>query len=156
MDEEMTHARPGNAVMMDRICELFLIQVLRHLMRSDGTSAGFIAALDDAYVGRALHHIHTEPSKAWNLEALAREAGLSRSAFAARFNQLVGMPPMSYLTMWRMQKARALLRNPYKLIAEIAREVGYSSDVALIRAFQRHFGKSPKTVRRELAARRDP
>ena len=85
-----------------------------------------------------------------NLDNLAAIAGLSRSAFANRFHTLVGMPPKAYLTMWRMQRARTLLRNPYKLLSQIADEVGYSSDVALIRAFQRHFGKSPKQMRREL------
>lgn len=151
MEDEMDAPRPGTAVMMDRICELFLIQLLRHLLDEESQAAGFVTALDDAYLSRALEKIHQQPAYPWSLEELAKAAGISRSAFASRFNQIVGIPPKAYLTMWRMQKARALLRNPYKLLAEIAREVGYSSDVALIRAFQRHFGKSPKAMRRELA-----
>jgi AraC family transcriptional activator of mtrCDE len=113
--------------------------------------AGFVAALGDAHISRALARIHLEPAQAWGLDNLAEIAGLSRSAFATRFNRLVGMPPKSYLTMWRMQKARSLLRNPYTLLAQIAEQVGYASDVALIRAFQRHFGASPKQMRRQLA-----
>ena len=91
------------------------------------------------------------PATAWTLEDLADIAGLSRSAFAKRFHELVGVPPKTYLTMWRMQKARELLRNPYKLLEQIAAEVGYSSDVALIRAFQRQYGMSPAAMRRELS-----
>ncbi len=151
MDDEMVHARPGIAVMMDRVCELFLIQLLRHLLETDGPAAGFVAALDDPHISRVLKEIHGAPAYPWGLDNLAAVAGLSRSAFATRFNKLVGMPPKTYLTTWRMQKARSLLRNPYKLLGQIAQEVGYSSDVALIRALQRHFGKSPKTMRSELA-----
>ena len=150
MDDEMVHARPGSSVAMDRICELFLVQVLRHLIDDPTQIAGFVAALDDLHINRALAAIHQHAAKPWSLDELAGVAGLSRSAFANRFHTLVGMPPKAYLTMWRMQKARALLRNPFKLLGQIADEVGYSSDVALIRAFQRHFGKSPKEVRREL------
>ena len=151
MATEMAEGRPGNAVMMDRLCELFLIQILRHLSHFEGQTAGFIAALDDRYISRALQLIHQRPAEPWDLASLASAAGLSRSAFANRFHTLVGVPPKAYLTMWRMQKARALMRNPYNLLNYIAKEVGYSSDVALIRAFQRHFGKSPKEMRRELA-----
>lgn len=151
MDDEIVHGRPGNAVMMDRLCELFLIQVLRHLSDTAGQMAGFIAALDDIYINRTLERIHRQPAESWDLDSLANVAGLSRSAFANRFHKLVGSPPKTYLTMWRMQRARTLLRNPSKLLAQIASDVGYSSDVALIRAFQRHFGKSPKQMRRELA-----
>ncbi|MEM7543512.1 MAG: AraC family transcriptional regulator [Pseudomonadota bacterium] len=151
MDRELVGALPGNAAMMDRLCELFLIQVLRYLADHEGHAAGFIAALDDKPINRALRLIHTDPARPWDLQSLASAAGLSRSAFASRFHELVGVPPKAYLTMWRMQKARSLLRNPYKLLGQIAGDVGYSSDVALIRAFQRHFGKSPKEMRRELA-----
>lgn len=151
MDGEIVDGHPGAIAMMDRICELFLIQILRHLLKHAGESAGFVAALDDVHINKALQNIHAAPGQAWNLENLADLAGLSRSAFAKRFHDLVGIPPKAYLTMWRMQKARSLLRNPYKLLEQIAVEVGYSSDVALIRAFQRHFGMSPTEMRRELA-----
>ena len=151
MDTELLLQRPGSAVMMDRVCELFLIQILRHLLDTDAQAAGFIEALDDAAISRVLQRIHQQPAQSWSLDSLADIAGLSRSAFAGRFHQLVGIPPKACLTMWRMQKARALLRNPYKLLSQIAREVGYSSDVALIRAFQRHYGKSPNAMRRELS-----
>ena len=151
MDGEIVDGHPGAIAMMDRICELLLIQILRHLLKHAGDSAGFVAALDDVHINKALKSIHHEPAFSWNLENLADVAGLSRSAFAKRFHDLVGIPPKTYLTMWRMQKARSLLRNPYKLLEQIASEVGYSSDVALIRAFQRQFGISPTEMRRELA-----
>lgn len=151
MDGELTSEQPGGSAMMDRLCELFLIQMLRHLLKHSGDAAGFIAALDDLHINKALQCIHAQPAEPWNLENLADIAGLSRSAFAKRFHDLVGVPPKTYLTMWRMQKARALLRNPYKLLEQVASEVGYSSDVALIRAFQRQYGMSPTVMRRRLA-----
>lgn len=150
MNGELEESQSGSLAMMDRVCELFLIQILRHLLVHEGESAGFVAALDDFHVNKALEKIHEAPAAAWTLEDLADVAGLSRSAFAKRFHDLVGVPPKTYLTMWRMQKARTLLRNPYKLLEQIAAEVGYSSDVALIRAFQRQYGMSPAAMRREL------
>ena len=151
MNWELQESQSGSLAMMDRVCELFLIQILRHLLMRDGDAAGFVAALDDVHVNKALERIHAAPATAWTLEDLADIAGLSRSAFAKRFHELVGVPPKTYLTMWRMQKARELLRNPYKLLEQIAAEVGYSSDVALIRAFQRQYGMSPAAMRRELS-----
>ena len=151
METELVHEQPGSNAIMDRLCELFLIQLLRHLLKFAGDSAGFVAALDDAHINKALERIHQQPAAPWNLENLAEVAGLSRSAFAKRFHVLVGVPPKSYLTMWRMQKARTLLQNPYKLLEQIAAEVGYASDVALIRAFQRQYGMSPTEMRRKLA-----
>lgn len=155
MDEEIVHNRLGSSVAIDRVCEVFLIQLLRYLIDDPEQISGFVAALDDKPVNRALSCIHQQPSEPWDLHKLAAAAGLSRSAFVNRFTSLVGMPPKAYLTMWRMQQARKLLRNPYKLLGQIASEVGYASDVALIRAFQRHFGKSPKEMRRELSTETD-
>ena len=150
MDEELIKGDPGTEIMVDRLCELFLIQVLRKISASDDHSFAFVQALEDRVIGRALEMIHGHPEKGWNVENMASATGLSRSAFAKRFHHLTGMPPKAYLTMWRMHRVKALLRNPYNLLGQIAAEVGYSSDVALIRAFQRFFGKSPKQMRLEI------
>ena len=150
MDEELIKGDPGTEIMVDRLCELFLIQVLRKISASDDHSFAFVQALEDRVIGRALELIHSHPEKGWNIENMASATGLSRSAFAKRFHHLTGMPPKAYLTMWRMHRVKALLRNPYNLLGQIATEVGYSSDVALIRAFQRFFGKSPKQMRLEI------
>lgn len=150
MDAELAEGQSGSNAMMDKVCELFVVQSLRHLAKHDARSAHFVVALDDPPVNRALQQIHAAPAEPWKLEDLANIAGLSRSAFAKRFHELVGIPPKAYITMWRMQKARTLLENPYKFLDQIATEVGYSSDVALIRAFQRHFGVSPTEMRKTL------
>ena len=150
MEEELISHRPGSSVVVDRLCELFLIQVLRNLKVIDPHPVTFVTALDDPHISKALELIHTAYFKNLTLEEMAQAAGLSRSAFAKRFHVLVGYPPKTYLTTWRMHKAKGLLGNPYMLLNQIAIKVGYSSDIAFIRAFKRFFGKSPKHVRNEI------
>lgn len=152
MEEELLNSRPGAKVIVDRLCELFLIQILRNLKSIGKQPVSFVAALDDPYIRQALELIHADYQLNITLEKLAESVGLSRSAFAKRFHVLVGCPPMTYLTMWRMNKAKGLLSNPCLLLGQIATQVGYSSDVAFIRAFKRFFGKTPKDVRMETAA----
>jgi AraC-like DNA-binding protein len=100
----------------------------------------------------ALKMIHSKPEKKWKLESIAKEIGMSRSAFAARFKILVGETPMEYITRWRMTKARELLKNPQKPLTVIAEEVGYTSDAAFSRAFKRVFKYNPGFMRRTLIA----
>ena len=99
--------------------------------------------LADPHVGRALALIHHNPSAPWSAEALAREVALSRSAFVDRFTTLVGMPPIRYLTVWRLQTAKLNLRETRTTIAQLAQSVGYESEEAFSRAFKREFGQPP-------------
>jgi AraC-like DNA-binding protein len=93
--------------------------------------------------------LHARPSEEWTAESLAREVGLSRSAFAERFVSLVGQPPMQYLALWRMHIAAQRLREGRGSVAQIGFEIGYDSEAAFSRAFKRQFGTSPATWRKQ-------
>jgi AraC-like DNA-binding protein len=100
-------------------------------------------------VGAAIAKLHAEPARAWTIESLAKEVGMSRSILAERFTSLVGIPPIEYLTDWRMQLAASMLRDGATSLARIAESVGYGSEAALSRAFKRSVGVSPSAFRRE-------
>ncbi len=147
---EVNSANPGSDVIIDRLAEVLFIQVLRSYMRQNDVTQGFFAALKDKQINTALKMIHSVPEKKWKLESIAKEIGMSRSAFASRFKILVGETPMEYITRWRMTKARELLKNPQKPLTVIAEEVGYTSDAAFSRAFKRVFKYNPGFMRRTL------
>jgi len=105
--------------------------------------SGWLAGLSDEVVARALSVLHERPSYAWTLDQLAKEVATSRSVLADRFTTLVGVPPMQYLTQWRMQLAAELLTTTSASLGEIAARVGYGSETALSRAFKRQVGVSP-------------
>ncbi len=145
---ESTARRPGTAAVVDRLAEALLIQVLRaHLDRLD-RPAGFLAALGDPPLARALHHLHQEPGRGWTLDELARSAGMSRSHLAARFRETVGTTPIRYLNSWRMARAKDLLRATEQTIAQVAEHTGYQSEFAFAKAFKRYFGVTPGAARR--------
>jgi AraC-like DNA-binding protein len=105
--------------------------------------------LRDPLVGRALALLHARPTEEWTAESLAREVGMSRSAFAERFSSLVGQPPMQYLALWRMHMAAQHLREGRGSVAQIGFGIGYDSEAAFSRAFKRQFGASPGTWRKQ-------
>jgi len=105
--------------------------------------AGWLKGVADPQIGRALAAIHRNVGSHWSADSLAREASMSRSAFVERFTTLIGMPPIRYLTLWRLQAARRSLQETRKSIAQLAAEVGYGSEEAFSRAFKREFGLSP-------------
>ena len=113
------------------------------------------AALDDGPVGAALRAMHRQPAKAWSVAELAAIAGLSRAAFARRFAELVGEPPLTYLTNWRIKLARELLREPSITLAQVASEVGYANEYAFSAAFKRHAGDPPGRWRARQGAHRE-
>lgn len=145
---EASQPGPGNRAMLGRLSELLFMEVLRWQITyiSDGRS-GWLAGLNDPHVGRALALMHADPSRVWTVEALAQEAGISRSALAKRFVELIGESPIQYLAGWRMQLARRLLRETNAGIAELAARVGYESEAAFSRAFRREVGVPPATWR---------
>lgn len=140
---------PGSHAMLARLSELLFMEVLRWQLRylAEGR-IGWLAGLGDPQVGRALAFLHAEPARAWTVEALAEEAGISRAALAKRFVDLVGESPMQYLANWRMHLARQLLRESGLGIGRIAERVGYESEAAFNRAFRRATGTPPATWRR--------
>lgn len=150
---ETAEPRPGAVIMTRRLADALFIQLVRVWLETQPAAAlGWLGALRDPVVGTALGHLHRDPSHPWTVAALAQEVGLSRSAFAARFTQLVGEPPLHYLTRWRMHIAVGLLRDETVGIKEVALRTGYGSEAAFSIAFKRHFGLAPGAYRREQAA----
>ena len=148
----------GSDAIAIRLTEIIFIQVIRTYAESaGGESAGgaqrIMSGLSDPRIGRALTALHRSPEQAWSLASLAREAGLSRTTFVLRFNQLMGMTAAQYLTAWRMQTARKLLVEDTVSPGELAARVGYQSEAAFARVFKKHYGVGPATYRRQRAAR---
>lgn len=110
------------------------------------------AGLRDPYVGRALQRLHAAPDRDWSVDELGREVGLSRSALVDRFKALIGQPPMTYLTQWRIQLATQRLRDSHEGVASIGAQVGYASEAAFNRAFRRVVGMPPAAWRRQARA----
>jgi len=137
-------AKPGSQLMLGRLMEALFVEVLRrHVARLPRESTGWLAALNDPVVGRALKLVHAAPARRWTAEELAREAGSSRTVLAERFNALFGKPPIEYVTSWRIQLAADRLRGSQDSIASIAADVGYESEAAFNRAFKRVTGVTP-------------
>jgi len=140
--------QPGSEVVLNRLAELLFIQVVRlWIKRQAEESVGWVGALHDQPISAALSLIHQTPARKWTVKELAEEVALSRSAFSARFTKLVGEPPLTYLTRWRMHKATRLLRNDVSIEA-IAEMLGYKSEVAFRKAFKREIGIPPAQYRR--------
>jgi len=139
----------GSATVLGRLAELLFIEAVRRYMATlPPGQTGWLAGLRDRSVGRALALVHRQPGREWTAGELASQVGLSRSAFAERFVRLIDMPPMRYLTWWRLQLAASRLREGSRSTAQIAEEVGYGSEAALGRAFKSHFGVTLATWRR--------
>lgn len=142
--EEARSARSGGETVLARLSELLFVRVLRRYVEGLPEHArGWFAGLRDIHVGRALELIHGDPARDWTVEALARESGLSRAAFAERFADHVAETPMRYLAKWRMQLASSLLDQPGVAIEAIAEQVGYRSESAFNRAFKSIVGIPP-------------
>jgi AraC-like DNA-binding protein/mannose-6-phosphate isomerase-like protein (cupin superfamily) len=147
---ELTKGRFASSNVMSRLSELLLVEAVRDYSSTLASQeVGWLKGLADPYVGRALALIHHNVSKPWSAEALAKEVALSRSAFMDRFTTLVGIPPIRYLTVWRLQTAKLNLREIRMTIAQLAHSVGYESEEAFSRAFKREFGMAPARWREQ-------
>jgi AraC-like DNA-binding protein len=141
---ETGNKRAGSQSVLNRLSELMFVEVVRlHMDQLGNSNTGWLAGLRDPLVGRALTLLHGRPGHTWTLEELASKAATSRSALADRFTQIVGCPPMQYLTQWRMQLAAKRLADPSVKVATVAHEVGYESEAAFSRAFKKFVGRSP-------------
>ena len=150
MAVEAQHMRPGGEAVVTRLADILVIQAIRGWIEQDPAArSGWLFALQDRHVGRAIAAIHRDPAHSWTLPLLAAEANMSRSAFAARFTELLGMPPMQYVAQWRMHEAYARLKENREGVAQLAYSLGYQSEAAFSRAFKRVIGKSPGAVARE-------
>jgi AraC-like DNA-binding protein len=145
--------QPGHEAVLTRLGDVLAIQAIRAWIQAyPPVRTGWIAALQDRKIGRAIALIHEDPGRAWTLAEVAREVAMSRSAFAARFSEVVGEPMMHYLTRWRMHVALESLRHNGTPVAEVAEKLGYRSKAAFSRAFKRVVAKSPGAVRRRRSA----
>lgn len=155
---EVVRDDPGQEAVLDRLLDLLLITVLRTwFARPDADPPAWYAGQADAVVGPALRLMQHHPEHPWTVAELAGHARVSRAAFARRFTELVGEPPMAFLTEWRIALAADLLLEPDATIASVARRVGYATPFALSAAFKRRRGVSPRDHRRRAGhAARDP
>jgi AraC-like DNA-binding protein len=150
--EESAERRPGADALLERLSEMMFVDaVRRYVDELPQTSIGWLAGLRDRHVGRALGLLHEHPAADWTVDELSRQVGLSRSALHERFIELIGQPPIQYLTQWRMQCAARLLRETQATVASVALDVGYDSEAAFARAFKRTVGLPPATWRRRQA-----
>jgi AraC-like DNA-binding protein len=147
---EARRQRPGGDTVLTRLADVLIIQTIRWSIEhdSDGRQAGWLAALRDAQIGRAITLIHREPARAWTVGSLAAEVGMSRSAFADRFTRTLGEPVMHYVARWRMYTALTALREDAVDIGQLAAQLGYASEAAFNRTFKRVIGMTPGVARR--------
>ncbi|MCC7381900.1 MAG: AraC family transcriptional regulator [Deltaproteobacteria bacterium] len=149
MAAEAQALKPGGETVITRLSDILVIQAIRSWIERDPVAqTGWLGALQDPQIGRAITLIHREPARDWTLATLASQVAMSRSAFAARFTELVGEPAMHYLARWRMHVAVTWLKEESTGLAEMAARLGYQSEAAFSRAFKRFIGVSPGAVRR--------
>jgi AraC-like DNA-binding protein len=146
---EARELRAGGEAVITRLADILVIQAIRSWIARDPTAqTGWLGALRDKQIGRAVASIHADPGRNWTLPALASKVGMSRSAFAARFTQLVGEPAMRYVVRWKMHTALMWLKSENMSLAGVASRLGYDSEAAFSRAFKRFIGVSPGAARR--------
>lgn len=146
--DEVAKDQPGQAAVLDRLIDLLLIAVLRAwFTRPEAEAPAWYRSQSDPIVGRALQIMHGDPTRPWTLASLASEIGVSRAALARRFHDVVGEPPMKFLTGWRLALAADLLCEPDATVDTVAQKVGYSTPFALSTAFKRVRGISPQEHR---------
>ena len=147
---ETANKRAGGESVLAKLSELMFIEVVRRYLEAlPAGKAGWLAGLRDPSIGKALAMMHARPAHNWTLDELAHDAAVSRSVLAERFAALVGMPPMHYLAMWRMQVATGMLGGGMN-IATVAAETGYGSEAAFSRAFKKLVGVPPSAWRRRI------
>lgn len=149
MAVEARAPRAGGDTVITRLADILIIQAIRSwIARAPPSSGGWLAALRDPQIGRAMTLIHRDPARPWTVAALAKEIGMSRSAFSARFTRLAGEPAMRYAARWKMHAAKARLAEHDESLAEVAARLGYESPAAFSRAFKRITGVTPGAARR--------
>ena len=153
---EATSQPPGTDITVARLTVILFIQAVRAYIAAlpgcDGEHKGngcWLRALVDEQIGKALMLIHARPNHLWTVTELASQVGMSRSAFSSRFTMLVGVPPLTYVTRWRMHKAGDMMREGKVSMTESARLAGYESEAAFSKAFKRETGVAPSTYRRQ-------
>lgn len=147
---ELTQHAPGGPLAAGSLLDLLLVETLRAWFRQHPYE-NWATELSDPPIADALRYLHAHPQRSWTVAELAAAVGLSRAAFARRFTDQVGQPPLAYLTSWRMSMASRLLRDENRVLADVAHSVGYSSSYAFANAFKRVHGVAPGTYRQNSA-----
>lgn len=156
LDGELDREEPGIDAMLARLTDVLFVQVLRRHFAASNSARGFIAAVQDPAIGRALAMVHDDPGGPWSAAQLGARVGLSRTRFFERFTELVGEPPARYVARWRVQTATDLMRRQGLSTAQVAERVGYASEDAFTKVFKRHVGVSPSVYRRRLKVDASP
>jgi AraC-like DNA-binding protein len=148
MAAEAKELLPGGETVITRLSDILVVQAIRSwIARDPAAQMGWLGALQDKQIGRALTLIHRDPARTWTVASLAAEVAMSRSALAARFTELVGEPVMHYVARWRMHLALTHLKEDDSRLGDLASRLGYQSEAAFSRAFKRFIGVSPGAVR---------
>jgi AraC-like DNA-binding protein len=153
LNTEARELRAGGETVITRLADILVIQAIRSWISTDPQAqTGWLGALRDKQIGRAIALIHRDPARDWTVASLASAVGMSRSAFAARFTELVGEPAMHYLSRWKMHAALTWLKESDAPLSQLASKLGYESEAAFSRAFKRLIGVSPGAARRQAAS----
>jgi AraC-like DNA-binding protein/mannose-6-phosphate isomerase-like protein (cupin superfamily) len=147
---ELGHEKLGGDLIALKLSEIIFTQAIRYYIDNEGKSRRGMAGFADAQIRSVLNAMHDHPSDAWSVEGLAKIAGMSRTAFSNRFNELIGNTPLNYLIEWRMQIARQMLIDTDSPIIDIALKTGYKSEAAFGRIFKRHFDVPPAGYRKSI------
>jgi AraC-like DNA-binding protein len=147
---EVEQQEPGAEAIIASLVDALLVYILRAWQEAH--PAGWSRALNDPTIGPSLDRIHRDPAQRWTVEQLAAQAGLARATFTRRFTALVGEPPLTYVTRWRMTTAARILRQQDAPLAAVARQVGYTSEFAFAKAFKREYGQAPGRYRRDTSS----
>jgi AraC-like DNA-binding protein len=160
MSSEVLDQRVGAATVLARLADVVITRLIRTWVEvgykeNREHTAGWLAAIRDPKIGRALAGIHRKPEQPWTVEALAKLAGLSRSMFSERFTAVMGVPPARYLATWRMHLASGWLLNDRLTVSQVSAKLGYESEPSFSRAFKRYVGVPPSALRRPRPQRID-
>ena len=147
MGAETRRPLPGGEAVVTRLCDVLVVQAIRSWLTTADAPSGWVGALHDPQIGGAIAAMHREPGEPWSVASLAAYVGMSRSAFAARFSDLVGESPLAYLTTWRMALAQDRLATTDVTVLELALSLGYTSEASFSRAFSREVGRPPSRCR---------
>lgn len=151
LGDEFRFPQAGGMLATQHLAQLIFVQAMRECMTSQQNSlSGWLRALTDPKMSKALHCMYERPNHKWTVETLGRTVGMSRAAFARRFTELTGEPPLDHLTRWRMALATQRLSTTQKTVAEIARSLGYDSASAFTKTFRRNTGQSPRDLRQRI------
>ncbi len=149
--EEAAKEQPGSNVIVNKLGEVLFVHTLRAYIEKNKASRGFIAAMQDERIARALKEIHALPRRDWKIEQLAQVAAMSRTSFANRFKLLTGETPFNYITQWRLLQAKELLNASSLSVREIAEQVGYQSEAAFNRVFKKRISQTPLKFRQNVS-----